>query len=309
MKKTTVYELRTLYRDNMRVTGMEFGSGEKSAVIVGGIRGNEVQQVFTCAMLVKKLKELEADGRINAGKSILVVPVINSYSMNIEKRFWSTDNTDINRMFPGYDKGETTQRIAAGVFNAVTGYKYGVHFASNYIPGRFVPHIRIMKTGWEDAETAKDFGLPYVVMRDPRPYDTTTLHYNWQIWETKAYSLFTNQTESIDPDGADEAVKAVLNFLNARGIIRFDNHRGYISSFIEEKDMVSVKSNTAGIFRCFSDTLKTVKRGQALAEILDPLDGSVKAEVKSPVDGTVFFTQEKSFAHANAVLFKIIPSL
>ena len=35
--------------------------------------------------------------------------------MNIGKRFWSADNTDINRMFPGYNLGETTQRIAAGV--------------------------------------------------------------------------------------------------------------------------------------------------------------------------------------------------
>ena len=32
-----------------------------------------------------------------------------------------------------------------------------------------------------------DFGLPYAFIRTPRPYDTTTLNYNWQIWETKAF--------------------------------------------------------------------------------------------------------------------------
>ena len=41
----------------------------------------------------------------------------------IKKRFWSIDNTDINRMFPGYDKGETTQRIAAGIFEKIKDYK------------------------------------------------------------------------------------------------------------------------------------------------------------------------------------------
>ncbi len=50
------------------------------------------------------------------GHKILILPSINLYSMNIQKRFWSTDNTDINRMFPGYCLGETTQRIAAGRF-------------------------------------------------------------------------------------------------------------------------------------------------------------------------------------------------
>ena len=33
---------------------------------------------------------------------ILIIPSVNHSSMNISKRFWATDNTDINRMFPGY---------------------------------------------------------------------------------------------------------------------------------------------------------------------------------------------------------------
>ena len=33
------------------------------------------------------------------------------------------------------------------------------------------------------------FGLPYVVMRKPAPIDTTTLNYNWQIWETNAFTV------------------------------------------------------------------------------------------------------------------------
>ena len=84
-------------------------------------------------------------------------------------------------MFPGYNKGETTQRIASGVFAEISGYEYGIQFASNYIPGEFVPHVRIMTTGYEDVESAKSFTLPYIVLRNPHPYDTTTLHYNWQI--------------------------------------------------------------------------------------------------------------------------------
>ncbi|WP_300791333.1 hypothetical protein [uncultured Bacteroides sp.] len=61
----------------------------------------------------------------------------------IEKRFWAMDNTDINRMFPGYNQGETTQRIAAALFEAIQGYTYGIRLASFYVPGDFVPHVRI----------------------------------------------------------------------------------------------------------------------------------------------------------------------
>ena len=53
-----------------------------------------------------------------------------------------------------------------------------IHFASFYLPGDFVPHIRIMNTGYQTASLGNLFGLPYVVMRKPTPIDTTTLNYN-----------------------------------------------------------------------------------------------------------------------------------
>lgn len=105
MTKKTVYEIKSLYRDDFCVTGYEFGSGEKSACIVGGCRGNEVQQLYTCSQIIRHLKQLEKKGKLNPGHRILVIPSMNPYSMNIQKRFWPIDNSDINRMFPGYSLG------------------------------------------------------------------------------------------------------------------------------------------------------------------------------------------------------------
>ena len=124
MKKKIVYEITSLYRDNFRVTGYEFGDGENTVCVVGSMRGNEVQQLYTCSQLVKRLKRMEEEGRIRDGHKILVIPSVNPYSMNIKKRFWPTDNTDINRMLPGYQLGETTQRIASCMFEEIKNYKY-----------------------------------------------------------------------------------------------------------------------------------------------------------------------------------------
>ena len=169
MKKRVIYEIKALYRDNFRVTGYEFGEGEKSVRIVGSMRGNEVQQLYVCSLLVKKFKQLEEEGRIKKGHRVLIIPSINPYSMNIQKRFWPTDNTDINRMFPGYDLGETTQRIADGVFQEIKDYTYGIQFTSFYMPGEFMPHIRMMEEGYSKVELAKQFDMPYVVLRKVRP--------------------------------------------------------------------------------------------------------------------------------------------
>lgn len=162
MKKECIFSLENSYRDNLNVYGYRFGKGEKAACIVGSMRGDEVQQLYICSQIVKALKHLEERGAIVGSNEILVIPSVNHSSMNIGKRFWATDNTDINRMFPGYGAGETTQRIADGVFQAIQGYTYGIQFPSFYIQGDFVPHVRMMETGFQNPSLANLFGLPYV---------------------------------------------------------------------------------------------------------------------------------------------------
>lgn len=116
---------------------------------------------------------MKKKGGIRDGKSILVIPCANSYSMNVGKRFWPSDNTDINRMYPGYSLGETTQRIAAGILSRSVVMTSGYSLRATIYPGKFLPHVKIMKTDFADYEMAKQFDFPYVVLREPKPYDTT----------------------------------------------------------------------------------------------------------------------------------------
>ena len=129
MRREILFELSSPYRDDFRIRGYHFGKGEKAACIVGAMRGNEIQQVYIAGQLIKKLKQFEKEGKMVEGKSILVVPSLNPFSMNIGKRFWAQDNTDINRMFPGYNLGETTQRIAAGAFEQIKDSNFPQAFA------------------------------------------------------------------------------------------------------------------------------------------------------------------------------------
>lgn len=306
MKKKIIYQIKSIYRDDFRVTGYEFGKGKKSVCVIGSMRGNEVQQLYACSQLIKRLKKLEEDGKIRKGHKILVIPSVNPYSMNIKKRFWPTDNTDINRMFPGYHLGETTQRIAAGVFEVIKDYKYGMQFASFYMPGKFTPHIRMMKAGYENIEMAKEFGMPYVVLRNTRPYDTTTLNYNWQVWETNAFSIYTTTTSQVDKESAGMAVRSILTFLSKEGIVEYSGHDGYISLVVEDTDMTPVRTKKAGIFESRVKVGEEITKGQILAEVSDPYEGEIIDTLVSPVDGIVFFAHDEPLTYANTAVFKLV---
>lgn len=307
MREKMIMDLPALYRDSFRIRSFHFGEGEPSVCIVGAQRGNEYQQLYVTSLLVSKIAEIERRGGINPGREICIIPCANPYSINAKKRFWTADNTDINRMYPGYDLGETTQRIAAAVFDTAKDYHYGIQFASFYMPGRFLPHVRIMKTGLEEPELARKFGFPYVVLHQPRPFDTTTLNYNWQIWDTKAFSLYTTDTNHIDEKSAWEAVDGVLRFLHTRKILKERIPGGYFSEIIERTDLVSVRTSCAGFFFPEVSVGDRVAVGQKLAVIRDTYTNETKQVLRSPVEGTLFFVRNEPLTYQATAVFKIIP--
>lgn len=306
MKKKTIYEIKGLYRDSFRITGFEFGKGKKSLCIVGSMRGNEVQQLYCCSQLVKKFRQLEEEGRIRPDVKILIIPCCNPYSINTQKRFWTIDNTDINRMFPGYDLGETTQRIADGIFSQIKDYEYGIQFTSFYMPGEFIPHVRLMDEGYSDVITAMKFGMPYVVKRTVRPYDTATLNYNWQVWNTKAYSLYTSTTSRIDKKSAGQAVLSILRFCKSVGFVKYQENGDHPSIVISDKELISVRTAKSGIFEPLVKVGDNVDEGTPLADIINPYDGSVMETLYAPRKGTLFFMHSAPITYAETAVIKMV---
>lgn len=307
MRERTLFSVAMPYREALDVKGFSFGEGDPAVCVVGALRGNEVQQLYICSQLVRKLRSLEEKGSIVPGREILVIPCANHISMNVGRRFWPVDDTDVNRMFPGYDKGETTQRIAAGLFEAVKGYEAGIQFPSFYLQGQFEPHVRAMKVAGPDTSAADAFGLPYVVARDPEPFDTTTLNYNWRLWGTDAYSLYTERTDLIDERSADVALRASLRFMAAKGAIDYPCHQGFRSSHFDEADLVLAHTTHGGIFRRDACPGDIVSDGAVIARVLSPLTGDVVEEVRAPSGGVVFFACKTPLVTEHTVAFQILP--
>ncbi len=295
MKKDILFTVPSYFRDDMHIVAYRFGKGEKSCAVVGALRGDEVQQLYVCARLVSYLRDVERDGGIQDGKSIMIIPTAIGASMNVEERLWAPEDMDINRRFPGSATGATTERIANAILERVQPYRYGVQLTSFYQPGSFIPHVRMMDTGRQSPELGCDFGLPYVYVRKTRSYDKTTLNYNWQLSGTQAYSLYAGKTNEVDEASAEQTFLAIVRFLNNRGIIRSEILPAHPSTIISSEDLIAVHTKNAGLLRRVKFAGAHVRRGEQLAFILNPLDGSVREVLKAPVTGTVFFMENGPF--------------
>ncbi len=304
-----IYKVEAPYREEMAIKGYRFGKGEKAACILGTVRGNEIQQLYICSQLVRVLKELEGNGCISTGKEILVIPAVNTYAMNVGKRFWGVGDIDINRRFPGNPDGDAADRLADGVFRAIKDYSYGIQLASFYMTGEFISHVRMMETGYQNISLANLFGLPYVVVRKPKPIDTKTLNFNWQNESTAAFSLYTNKNMDVDEESARQAVAAIMRFLTRMGILRYESHSGYISHVIREENLSNIYAPCGGIFRGIAQVGEDVRYGHKLAEIIDPYEGNIKETIIAPTDGIVFFGHAEALVAQNEIAYRLIHRL
>lgn len=317
MRRGTILQMEMPHREPMKVLGFVIGDehAQRSCAIVGATRGNEAQQAFICARLVARLAKLELGGLLGKDKNILVIPCVNPYSMNILHRFWPADNTDINRMFPGDEHGDTTERIAAGILRVVRTYAYGIQMCSFNQPGDFLPHVRIAHQGPISSESlaiAPNFGLPYVLHRNPSPYDRLTLNYAWQEAGTHAFSVYSRATDRLDEQSAREVEEAVLRFLAARGIICPPGDKRGMQQVrtpmvLDESELVDIRtSDTAGFFVTLVQAGDHVTEGQDLAQIRDVFDARVLSTLKAPVSGRVFFMRNEPLVQQHMVVCRLV---
>ena len=313
MRRVNLFKLEVPYREVLRIDGFEFGaeSGPATCSIVGQMRGDEVQQAYTCARLVERLQHIEERGGVRKDARILVIPCANPLSMNVNSRFWPADGTDINRRFPGNAQGEATERIAAGIFAAVRGSAFGLQLASFNQEGDFLSHVRVTHAGPVSDESlamAEAFRLPYVVSRKPTPFDRGTLNFSWQEAGTHAFSLYTRTTDRIDRPSATLAESAVIRFLAAQGIVSGSSAGGVDSIKIDESELVDVRTEDAsGYLEGLVKPGDAVSKGQELAVVRDAFDGHVRERLVAPTAGRIFFCRVKPLLQQRMVAYRIAP--
>ena len=275
---------------------LQHGDSPKRVCIVTGTHGDELEGQYVCFRLNQIIRaQLE---RLNG--TVEIYPALNPLGIDSITRGIPTFDLNMNRIFPGDPQGAMPEQIK--------GYTYGIQLASFYISGDFVPHVRLMRTGYEDTEGAKLFGMPYITLRQPLPFDTTLLNYNWQIWETKAYSLYGGMNDGVESPVTAEMIGTILRFAQRIGLTRKPvvGIPDFNPQVIDESSFCSVRTPQAGIFYRLKGAGAKVQEGEPLARIIDPYEGSVRAEITSPTDGIIFFAHNKPLALANTLLFNIL---
>ena len=306
MEKIEILRIESLSRAPLVIEGYLFKGTNKIApkiAIVGAMEGESILPLYCASTMVDFFKN-KIDKK-NIKGDVLIIPSINHYALNIGKRFWPLDNTDINMMFPGYELGETTQRIAKKVFDAISGYDYGIILERRPDPATCLPYIKLYKSGYEDLESAKRFGFKMIHHRTMKSIDTVTLQYNWQLWGTKAFSIMCPSDNQVDKKIASQINQAMIRFMDNKKILNYHIFNGYESTVIDRNSIEVVKSPRSGIFISKELPGNYVSKDQVIGEIVHSLEGDVIHQFLAPCNGMITCFYSNSLIYEHAVAFRI----
>jgi uncharacterized protein len=306
MKKIEIFKLTSLNREPLVVEGYFFEGSNPDApsvAIVGAMEGKTILPLYSASKLVNFLNNSITSSKKILG-NILIIPSLNHYALNINERFWPLDKTNINVMFPGYDQGETTQRIAKKVFDAIEGYTHGIILETREDLSTCMPYVKVFKSGFEDVEDAKKFGLKVIHYKDLKPTDTVSLQYNWQLWGTKAQSIICPGDTDLN-DHSDEIFEAMVNYLNKNNIIEHKFLTSYASVVLGSEDIEIVKTPKSGIFIPKKAIGSQVIEDEVIGKVIHSLEGKVIHRIIAPCSGVITCSYKNALILENAVAFRI----
>ncbi|MGD2084258.1 MAG: M14 family metallopeptidase [Chromatiales bacterium] len=285
------------------------GGDPPAVALVAGIHGNELNGVFVLSRLAAFLESVAAGHHRERAlrRRVVVVPAVNVLGINTRSRPWPFDRTDINRMFPGYDLGETTQRIAQAVFDLTRPAEYRIDLHSSNLDLEELPQVRLYDATDAEREHAPWFGLPAVIERPANKVLTHTIGHAWRLLGGENYVIQAGQAGYLQHRHCEALFRSLVAFLHRARVLEApelaegeaDTHHFGIGQG------VPLLSETAGMFVSTLRVGRWVLTGELLGHIYDSFTGRVLEDVKAPVSGLLTAVRRQPLLYEGDLIARI----
>jgi uncharacterized protein len=264
--------------------------GPPRIALVAGLYGNELNGVFVLSRLAAFLQEVATGQQagLQLRQRAIIIPAVNILGLNTLKRHWPFDNTDINRMFPGYDAGETTQRIARAVLEVTSPAHYRIDLRSAPLDFEELAQVRLYDPTDDEHDLARLFGLPAVIERPIDMISTVTIGHAWKSYGGANFVLRAGYAGNLQLPHCERLFHALVVFLQRTGIVE----RKPASDESEEDvhyfgvgQTARIVAETAGLFISHLEVGRWLQAGDLIGHVFDGFDGQLRAEVRTPASG------------------------
>jgi len=242
----------------------------KTIFISAGVHGDEINGIEILQRFIKNLDVTALKG------TIIFLPLINISGFRAKDRYVQYDGKDLNRCFPGDDKGTVSEQIAHTIFREVVSRcEFGVDIHDSGKGSVLLPHprahIKDEKGGYDSSrlDVIAVFGTDIIMLCKGMN----------GVLTIEAYNHFGIPALTVEVGGAmilwEEFIQRALvglnNILIYQGMLEGKMILPREQFLIPGEDDISIKAKVEGILKIRTKLGKTIHRGEELGEIYNPI--------------------------------------
>lgn len=272
--------------------------GKKDGPIVfisATIHGDELNGVE----IIRRLRKLSILKRLKG--TLLLVPIVNVYGIMTLSRYLP-DRRDLNRSFPGSNKGSLTSRVAKIFFDEIVKKcDLGIDLHTGAIHKSNLPQIRTNIENEFTYKLAKVFEAPVVLHSQLRD---GSLRAEAQDSEVPILLYEAGEALRFDETSIRIGVKGIINVLRELDMLIKTSKKKSRKVPIITKSSRWIRTNKSGMLRTIKALGDTVKKDDIIAYIDEPL-GDNSFEIKALFDGVIIGKSQIPLVQEGDAIFHI----
>jgi uncharacterized protein len=301
----------------------DYGQGGNLVSVIAGIHGDEYLGLYVVYRLIQWLESIEQSAYQLKGR-IRIVGCANPLGALVGERFWPSDFTDINRIFPGYQSGEASQRLAHWIFDALKPSLLTMDLHNGTTMHELL-HVRsYSREAWLQ-RGMNTMGLPVIWHQSFQESSTRYLEVPGTVEGTLQYCLHQQGIENIvlcggpdlDIQQGIQLFRGLLKLLVHLEILEIPHgspseeselqpEGGKVNSNVKStKSVTPVLGQRGGLFLPYGTLGKSVEKGALLGEIVDVQSGQILEQTFSPVEGVLLSLRKQPMVGEGMLLARI----
>ncbi len=263
--------------------------------VSAAIHGDELNGVDIIRRLLsyKQLNQLRG--------SLLAIPVVNVHGFLNQSRYLP-DGRDLNRSFPGSDRGSLAGRVASAfVRDILENCTHGIDLHTGARHRSNLPQIRADLSSDETRNLAMQFGTPVVLdakLRDGSLRETAAdMGIPLLLYEAGEALRF-------DELSIRAGARGILNVMRELGMLPQRKRPTSVPEAVVASDSRWLRAPTSGVLRSRVQLGARLKKGDVLGVISDPL-GLNESPVLAPDEAIVIGMTNLPLVHEGEALYHL----
>lgn len=263
--------------------------------VSAAIHGDEINGVE----IIRRLLHLSSLKKIRG--TLLAVPIVNVYGF-VNRSRYLPDRRDLNRSFPGSNKGSMAARLADLFLNEIVhNCDYGIDLHTGAIDRVNLPQIRANLDDDKTAEIARAFNVPVMLNSDIRDGSLR------QVASDQGIPMLlyeAGEALRFDEPSINAGVRGIVSVMRKIGMLPRAVRTGRKLEPLLARSSNWVRAGQSGILRATAALGSRVHRNDVIGIISDPF-GEQELEVKATVGGIIIGRTNLPLVNEGEALFHI----